>query len=199
MSTKHHNDGQEDAQDNKYDAPHGVGDELTTWSKAGMERNNEENQDYRDGWYHGRGQHDASEGKYDPPSDTSSHRKEKYDEGWHGTNDEKESKSGCFLSSACVNARHLPDDCETLGILRRFRDKHVAKTAGGPQLLAEYYATAPAIVTAINCNANPAVEWETIFQELQQAVSLIGKGHADAAVSAYKGMFQRLQRKYAAH
>lgn len=49
---------------------------------------------------------------------------EKY---YDNTEDSKSSSSnnnssGCYLTSACVNAKGLPDDCEELTVLRNFRD-----------------------------------------------------------------------------
>ena len=41
------------------------------------------------------------------------------------------SSTGCFLTSACVEAMNLPDDCEELMILRKFRDTWLVKQPGG--------------------------------------------------------------------
>lgn len=37
--------------------------------------------------------------------------------------EESKSTSGCYLTSACTKARGLPDNCEELTILRKFRDE----------------------------------------------------------------------------
>ena len=55
MSSTHkehyHNKGEQDrAEEKGYNPPHGVIDDLTTWSSTGMEKNREENQAYRQGW-----------------------------------------------------------------------------------------------------------------------------------------------------
>jgi hypothetical protein len=52
-----HNKGQEDrAADRGYQPPHGMLEDLTTWTDAGMRRNTEENSQYRTGWNHTNGQ-----------------------------------------------------------------------------------------------------------------------------------------------
>ena len=51
--------------------------------------------------------------------------------------------SGCYLTSACIAARGLPDDCEELMTLRIFRDKWLKLQPGGIEEIAEYYSTAP--------------------------------------------------------
>jgi hypothetical protein len=55
MSSTHkehyHNKGEQDrAEEKGYNPPHGVIDDLTTWSSTDMEKNREENQAYRQGW-----------------------------------------------------------------------------------------------------------------------------------------------------
>ena len=60
------------------------------------------------------------------------------------------SSGGCYLTSACVEARGLPDDCMELQTLRDFRDNWLKQQPCGQDEVAEYYATAPRIVDKIN-------------------------------------------------
>ena len=46
----YHNKGQEDRSDGNYEPPHGLMDSLTTWGSSEMERHNEENKSYSEGW-----------------------------------------------------------------------------------------------------------------------------------------------------
>ena len=62
--------------------------------------------------------------------------------------------SGCFLTSACVNAKGLPDDCYELTTLRKFRDEYLSKQECGECEIAHYYHVAPAIVERINASKN---------------------------------------------
>lgn len=57
---------------------------------------------------------------------------------------------GCFLTTACVDFAGLPDDCETLTLMRKLRDEYVAALPEGESLIAEYYENAPKIVDAID-------------------------------------------------
>ena len=62
--------------------------------------------------------------------------------------DEKSSRSksgssgsgseGCYLTSACVMARGLPDHCEELETLRLFRDEYLAGQPGGRAEIEQY-------------------------------------------------------------
>ena len=52
-----HNKGQEDrAADRGYKPPHGIVEDLVTWTDAGMRRNTVDNTQYRTGWRHTDGQ-----------------------------------------------------------------------------------------------------------------------------------------------
>ena len=45
---------------------------------------------------------------------------------------------GCFLTSACTEARGLPDDCHELTVLRSFRDGYLRSQPEGEAEIAEY-------------------------------------------------------------
>jgi len=48
----YHNKGQEDASEGRYDAPHGLADQIFSWSSSEAERHKEENDSYDGGWHH---------------------------------------------------------------------------------------------------------------------------------------------------
>ncbi len=52
-SSDYHDKGQTDRAEGKsYDAPHGLVEDLLTWSREGCQRMAEDNSAYRDGWNH---------------------------------------------------------------------------------------------------------------------------------------------------
>ncbi|WP_374565576.1 hypothetical protein [Nitrosomonas sp.] len=51
-----HNQGQTDFAQGDYDPPHGIVDDLTTWSSTAVQRLCEENKQYHDGWNHAKAQ-----------------------------------------------------------------------------------------------------------------------------------------------
>lgn len=55
----------------------------------------------------------------------------------------------CFLTTATCGVIGLPDDCFELRALRRFRDRHMSRTAEGRAEIAAYYAQAPAIAARL--------------------------------------------------
>lgn len=58
MSNKehYHNKGQEDASRGKYEPPHGLLEDLMTWSPSGCRRIAEDNGAYKEGYRHGKSQ-----------------------------------------------------------------------------------------------------------------------------------------------
>lgn len=93
----------------------------------------------------------------------------------HKTKSGGNRRSDCFITTACAQARGLPDDCEQLRLLRLFRDGYVADLPDGAEILAEYDAKAPRIVAAIR-ELPPAlaeIVWGWIFEQIDAAVALI--------------------------
>lgn len=105
--------------------------------------------------------------------------------------------SGCYLTTACVNTKHLPDDCRELIVLRKFRDGFMSQQSDGEADIQEYYKTAPKIVESINCQCNK----DEIYGELYDTVivpcvELIETGRNVEAYDRYKQMVLELEKKY---
>jgi len=108
-----------------------------------------------------------------------------------------DTSGGCYLTSACVYARGLPDDCHELQTLRHFRDTWLKQQENGPELIAEYYAIAPKIVSAINDRPDSQSVYNKIYETIvMPCVKLIeGTAHAEA-LSFYKSMTAQLYEEY---
>ena len=91
------------------------------------------------------------------------------------------------MTSACIRARGLPDDCEELMTLRRFRDEWVANTPQGSGEIREYYRLAPQIVKAVNARPDAPEVWDRIYRELVlECMDLIRKGKSGETYRLYK-------------
>ena len=100
---------------------------------------------------------------------------------------------GCFLTSACVEAKGLPDDCEELTILRYYRDNYLVSHAGGKREIWEYYRIAPVIVKRINARANSKDIWNKIYEEMVlPCVRMIKTGAMEDAFQLYKSYTMKL-------
>lgn len=103
----------------------------------------------------------------------------------------------CYITTACVEAANLPDDCDELMTIRRFRDQYILSLPNGKQLVREYYDTAPDIVDAISKRSNRNGLFSKIFeQDILPVIDMIKKGDNDRALKHYIGMVRRLKLKY---
>ena len=104
---------------------------------------------------------------------------------------------GCYLTSACVAARGLPDYCEELQTLRSFRDEYLKRQLGGQAEVEQYYAIAPRIVNAINQFPDATAIWNCVFEELVvPCVQMIHANKNEAAHRLYKAYSLKLRRLY---
>ncbi len=98
-----------------------------------------------------------------------------------------QSSGGCFLTSACVEAMGLPDDCYELTTLRKFRDEYLAKQECGACEIAHYYQVAPEIVSRIHNCENANMIFDKIYMELvAPCVRLIEEGKLAEAHTKYR-------------
>jgi len=110
----------------------------------------------------------------------------------------KSSNTGCYLTSACVEAKGLADDCVQLQTLRSFRDDYLSKTEEGKQEIKEYYLTAPKIVKSIQSRDDSMIVFETIFNELvEPCVGFINDKKYEQAHKLYRNYTLRLKEQFA--
>ena len=108
---------------------------------------------------------------------------------------ERDSSGGCFLTSACTEARGLPDDCYELATLRKFRDDYLAKQACGKCEIAHYYNIAPTIVNRIKSSPNAKAVFARIYDDLvTPCVKRIEKGHFEEAHEKYRSYVMMLEK-----
>lgn len=111
--------------------------------------------------------------------------------------EQNRNSSGCYLTSACVEAKQLPDDCYELTTLRIFRDTYMCNIPGGAADIAEYYHIAPAIVANIKELPNAMEIFDRIYYELvMPCVKLIEEGKNTEAYEKYKAYTRSLQIQY---
>lgn len=107
--------------------------------------------------------------------------------------------SGCFLTSACVEAEGLPDNCHELSVLRLFREEYLRKIPGGPDEIAEYYFVAPQIVEAIKLRKDSLAIFKSIYTEvIKPCVEMIERGENDKAHKLYRASVEQLQLSFLA-
>ncbi len=122
----------------------------------------------------------GTEHRYDPPSSDSS----------SGSSDSGSGSSGggCYLTTACVNARGLPDNCLELSVLRNFRNRILLQNPTGRKAVREYYKIAPEIVQSISGKDNSSEIWNSVYQDIRKAVQFVLLGDFNRAFEHYKEM-----------
>lgn len=112
--------------------------------------------------------------------------------------DKEQNSSGCFLTSACVRAKGLPDDCEELETLRAFRDGWLREQNCGAAVIARYYEIAPGIVSRINATAGADGIWNRIYSEvILPCVEMIRAQRYEQAFDTYQQAVLGLEKQFA--
>lgn len=108
-----------------------------------------------------------------------------------------DTSGGCYLTSACMYAKGLPDDCYELETLRHFRDTWLNKTEEGKEIIKMYYEIAPKIVSAINDKPDSKNIYDMIYEKMVlTCVKFIEEQRFDETVELYKNMTLELQKVY---
>jgi len=106
-------------------------------------------------------------------------------------------KPGCFLTSACVEAMGLLDNCHELTVLRSFRDGYIRSQPEGDEEIKAYYLCAPVIVAQIRSCPDSEKAFKQIYYELVlPCVDLIETGKNYEAFVKYKNYTNALKEKY---
>jgi len=105
--------------------------------------------------------------------------------------------SGCYLTTACVVAKGLPDDCMELQTLRAYRDSYLKSRVHGEDDIRSYYELAPSIVAAINKLPDSKSIWESVYFELiEPCVDLIKQHNYEETYHLYRGYTMILGKRY---
>ena len=102
----------------------------------------------------------------------------------------------CFITTACVEAAGLFDNCNELETMRYLRDEYLAKSVDGKRMIQEYYEIAPSIVEKMKREDNSKEVFCDIFNDIMGTVSLVKSGDLESATARYGGMVVRLKQRY---
>ncbi|MCB0376448.1 MAG: hypothetical protein KDD04_11055, partial [Sinomicrobium sp.] len=108
----------------------------------------------------------------------------------------KKDGGGCYITTACTQAKGLPDDCEELTVLRNFRDTYLADRENGASLIGTYYRYAPDIVSVIRSREDEEAILKRLYGIIKQCVDAIKKGDKEFAYTTYCTMVVRLKEEF---
>jgi len=104
--------------------------------------------------------------------------------------------SPCFITTACVEAKGLPDSCPELNTVRAFRDNYVRALPDAEEILREYYEVAPKIVASINRADDRQRVYLNLYKDLVSAVDLIRQGKDNEVFKNYLRILSELKQRY---
>ncbi|MGA9211598.1 twin-arginine translocation signal domain-containing protein [Kaistella sp.] len=103
----------------------------------------------------------------------------------------------CFLTSACVFQKGLPDDCKELTLLRSLRENVMKPNAKYSNLISEYEIIAPKMLININKASNKDEVLDYIYTHLvQPSVNYIESGKNEEAILHYTDFVQEMKNHY---
>lgn len=107
------------------------------------------------------------------------------------------SGGGCFITTAVCESEGLADDCETLTILRKFRDEYMLRNPSLARFVKTYYQIAPGIVEHLDSLADGKREYayfilRTIY--IDTAIARIKLGDFEGAMIVYTRMVNAAYR-----
>lgn len=107
------------------------------------------------------------------------------------------SMDDCFLTSACVRAKNLPDNCYELQTLRNFRDDYMKNSDEGNLLIEQYYEVAPNIVKKINTLHNQKEVYNYMYETLViPSLKYIQAGEKKVALEYYQEYTMALNKLF---
>lgn len=107
------------------------------------------------------------------------------------------SSGGCFLTTACIEAKNLSDDCYELTLLRKFRDEYVKNLETGREEIAHYYLSAPIIIEKIKQKSNATEIFTEMYNELvAPCVRFVENNDFEKAYLHYKDYVVELEKEY---
>lgn len=106
-------------------------------------------------------------------------------------------QGGCYLTSACMVSKCLPDDCYELETLRTYRDTWLKSTEEGLSVIAEYYAIAPKIVEAIDKRDDSNKVYDMLYEKMVlPCVRFIEEKKYQETLELYRRMTLKLKEEY---
>jgi hypothetical protein len=114
-----------------------------------------------------------------------------------GAADFAELKEGCYLTTAACRSLSLADDCAELTALRWFRDHVLLASDDGRREVAEYYATAPAIVAAIDGPGNAGDVYRDVYRDrIAPAAAAVYRRDFPTAHAIFRDLVSQMRRRY---
>ena len=106
--------------------------------------------------------------------------------------------SFCFITTAVCEYYGKPDDCYELTTLRNYRDNWLRNQPDGAELIAEYYKTAPLIVSKMKASSSYSKYCEKLWNEyIIPCLNFIRHKQYNECKQLYSKMFYYMKNEVA--
>jgi hypothetical protein len=102
----------------------------------------------------------------------------------------------CYITTACVQHKGLPDDCEELMLLRSFRDNYLLARENGKELLQLYYDHSPLILHSISRRPDEDEILARLYKIIRECADEIKNGRDEIAYAIYCKMVVELKEEF---
>lgn len=110
-------------------------------------------------------------------------------------NNSSSSGSFCFISTVICEYFKMSDSCSELNTLRKFRDTWLRNQQDGPQLISQYYNSAPVLVSKLKLSPNFAQYCQYLWDNyLHPCLEYIQNQQYESCKVRYIEMYQYLTR-----
>lgn len=117
--------------------------------------------------------------------------------GSRDSNGNHSDNSSCYITTACVETKGLPDNCFELESLRNFREVFLLKSKDGLEAVKRYYKIAPEIVKNIYTDEHFKDVYNDLYQKLVLgSLQFIARGRNYEAFKNYEKITLDLEQRY---
>ncbi|MCC7302803.1 MAG: DUF2188 domain-containing protein [Bacteroidia bacterium] len=109
---------------------------------------------------------------------------------------DRASNDGCFITTACVKAKGLPDNCYELETLRKFREEYVRLLPEGSLLLKQYKTIAPQIVKLLKKQKDKKMVYDSLYVKISLACIFIERNENEKAFEIYCSTVRELSSHF---
>lgn len=103
----------------------------------------------------------------------------------------------CYVTTAVCQSLNLGEDCESLRLIKEFRDGYLASTEEGKNMIDAYYDIAPTLVKRIEKDASAEEKYVWLWnQYIKPCVDFIKAGENEACCEKYCEMVNTLKDEY---
>ena len=103
----------------------------------------------------------------------------------------------CYVTTAVCQNLNLGEDCESLRLIKEFRDEYLASTEEGKSMIDAYYDIAPTLVKRIEKDASAEEKYVWLWnQYIKPCVDFIKAGENEACREKYCEMVNTLKDEY---